>query len=166
MTISIIVATTQNRVIGQRGKMPWRLSADLQYFKQTTSGHSLIMGRRTFESIGRALPNRRNIVVSRQAETKDFPAGVELARSLEEAFELTQTETEVFVIGGGEIYRQTLPMAQKIHLTQIQAKLEGDTFFPEINLDDWEIIAQKEIQKDEKNDYNCRILELVRRKNI
>lgn len=132
--ISIIVAAAQNNVIGQQGNMPWRLPTDLKYFKEKTMGKPIIMGRKTWESIGmRPLPKRSNIIISRQ---KDFSApGAHVFKSLEEALEFAQNEAlamqveEIFVIGGGNIYQQVLPYANKIFLTRVMASMPGDTFF-------------------------------------
>src|ERR1043165_1052456 len=139
--ISLIVAMSENRVIGRGGKLPWHLPADLRHFKELTTGHSIIMGRKTFDSIGKPLPNRRNIVITHD---RDFrAAGIELAQNLQSALPLTQNEDEVFVIGGAQIFEQSLPRADRIHLTIVHANIEGDTFFPPIDRDDW-FIANEE----------------------
>ncbi|MFW7377297.1 MAG: dihydrofolate reductase [Oligoflexus sp.] len=135
MMLSQIVACSRNGMIGKQGKMPWHISADLRYFKQTTAGHPVIMGRKTFESIGRPLPQRLNIVISRQ---KDIHfEGAIVASDLNEALEYCRNlqdewGEEVFVIGGGEIYRLALPLTRRIYLTRIDANVEGDTSFPDI----------------------------------
>lgn len=138
--LSLIVAMSQNQVIGRNGGLPWRLKSDLRRFKQITMGHTLIMGRKTFESIGRVLPGRRTIVISRQHE---FGAGVDIARSFEEAVEMARQDREPFVVGGGEIYKLALPRTDRIYLTRVDAVIEGETRFPAV---DWSqfVLAQKE----------------------
>lgn len=138
MEISIIVAIAENGVIGGGNKLLWNIPDDLKRFKRVTSGHSVIMGRKTFESIGKPLPNRRNIVITRNPEFR--AEGIEVADSLNVALGLTKTEGEVFVIGGGEIYRQALPMAKKLYITRVHAKYEGDTYFPEIPTQHWQLV--------------------------
>lgn len=126
--IALIAALARNRVIGQGNRMPWHLPEDLRHFKRLTSGHAVVMGRRTFASIGRALPNRTNIVVTRDAA---FAAeGVRVAHSLDEALAMAPGDDVVFVIGGGELYEQTLDRADVLHLTEIDAEIDGDTRFP------------------------------------
>lgn len=136
MTLSLIAAMSENRVIGIQNRLPWNLPEDLKRFKRLTSGHPVIMGRKTFESIGRPLPNRENIVISRQPGLAI--AGVRSAISLEAAIEMAQertekSQTEIFVIGGAEIYQLALPLAERLYLTIIQKSFEGDATFP-----DWE----------------------------
>lgn len=161
---------TARRVIGRGGKLPWRLSADLKRFKSLTMGHHLIMGRRTFESIGRALPGRTSIVLSRNP-TPDLvaaavessldslsaggiePAKVLLADSLDEGLELAKSDDEVFVIGGGEIYRMALPRVERLHITWVDAEVAGDIFFPDLDLNDWRLISQEEHAADGRNEY-------------
>ncbi len=134
---SIIVAYSKNGVIGNTGTIPWRLSDDLKRFKTITSGHTIIMGRKTFESIGHALPKRRNIVVTR---SKTYKAdGIEVANSLQMALDLAKGDNEVFIIGGGEIYKEALPKVQKIYATIIDKTIEGDTTFPRVNLNRWQL---------------------------
>jgi dihydrofolate reductase len=123
--ISIIVAVAENWVIGGNNQLLWHISEDLKRFKSLTSGHSIIMGRKTFESIGRPLPNRKNV------------------NSLNEALEITEGEDEVFVVGGGELYRQALPLAKKIYLTKVHKNFEGDTTFPAINFNEWNLVLEQ-----------------------
>lgn len=150
MTVSIITAVSNNNVIGKDNKLPWRLPADLAHFKEITSGHSVLMGRKTFESIGRPLPNRRNIVITRN---RDFKADrIEVVHSIEEALEITKNEDEVFVIGGEEIYKLALPFADKIYLTKVEAEVDGDAFFPNLG-SEWEEVSRIENPKDENNEY-------------
>lgn len=135
MIFSHIVAMSKNNVIGQNGRMPWHYSEDLKRFKQMTMGHSLIMGRKTFESIGKPLSGRQNIVISKTLEPQD---GIIVVPGIDQAFmhakETSKTwGEEVFIIGGGEIYKQTLSKVQKIYMTIVQKNVEGDTFYPEID---------------------------------
>lgn len=141
MNISIIVAVAENWVIGGNNQLLWHISEDLKRFKALTSGHSIIMGRKTFESIGRPLPNRKNIVVSRNANL--VIDGCVIVNSLNEALKITKDENEVFVVGGGELYFQALPLANKLYLTKVHKNFEGDTIFPTINFDEWELIHKQ-----------------------
>lgn len=148
--ISIIVAVSRNGVIGARGKLLWHLSADLKRFKELTMGHAIVMGRKTHESIGRALPGRENIVVTRQ---KDYAAaGCVVVNSLDEAF-TSAGDKEIFVIGGEEVYREALPVADTVYLTLIDHDFEGDVRFPEVDPAVWEEVERKEGTVDEKNVY-------------
>ncbi len=149
--ISIIVAIAQNNVIGGDNRLLWHIREDLQRFKRITTGHPVVMGRKTFESLGRPLPNRQNVVITRQ---KDFRAeGCTVVGSLDEAFALFDASEEVFVIGGAEIYRQALPLAAKLYLTHVEAEYKGDTFFPEINLQNWEEVARERHERGEQFEY-------------
>jgi dihydrofolate reductase len=132
--ISIIVAMAKNGVIGANNKLPWHLSADLKRFKALTMGHTIIMGRRTFESIGRPLPGRINVVVSRRPDL--VLPGVAVVSSIEQAITCTKTR-EAFIIGGAEIYHEALPIAQRILLTEVHCDFEGDTVFPSLAPNDW-----------------------------
>jgi len=134
MTITVLAAVGANLVIGRDGDMPWHLPEDLAHFKATTMGHTMVMGRRTYDAIGRALPGRRTIVITRQ-EGWQAP-GVEVAHSLADAFALAGP-TEVFVIGGGEVYREAMPFADQMMLTEIEQSPEGDVFFPPLDADHW-----------------------------
>ena len=134
MTITVLAAVGANLVIGRDGDMPWHLPEDLAHFKATTMGHTMVMGRRTYDAIGRALPGRRTIVITRQ-EGWQAP-GVEVAHSLADAFALAGP-TEVFVIGGGEVYREAIPFADQMMLTEIEQSPEGDVFFPPLDADHW-----------------------------
>jgi dihydrofolate reductase len=156
MLLSLIVAVSENGVIGRDGGLPWQLSADLKRFKQITMGHTIIMGRRTWESIGRPLPGRRTIVVSRQPSYQPS-AGVSVAPSLDAAIELAATtgEAEAFVIGGGELYREALACADKLYLTRVSANVDGDIMFPDVNWSAWQLTASEECQADNKNEYDC-----------
>jgi dihydrofolate reductase len=162
MRISLIVAMSQNRVIGRGGRLPWRLAADLRRFKRLTMGHHLIMGRKTHESIGRTLPGRISIVISRQA---DFaPPGVVAVDSLDEALATAAGDPEVFVIGGGEVYQQALPMVDRVYLTLICTDIEGDTFFPEFATEDWRLVEDIPHPADDRNEFAYRFLVYDRRR--
>ena len=126
---------SSNRVIGVNNTLPWHLSEDLKHFKSLTTGHTIIMGRKTYESIGRPLPNRRNIVISRNSNTSY--EGVEVVHSLEDAFSISTNDKEVFVIGGSNIYEQALSFVDKLYITEIKKSFLGDAFFPEINKQIW-----------------------------
>lgn len=159
MQISLIVAMTQNSVIGKDNAMPWHLPRDLQWFKQNTLNKPVIMGRKTFESIGKALPNRKNIVLSRQP----FHAPNTIwSESLEQALALCEQEPEIMIIGGGKLFTQALPLAGKLYLTEIQAVLDGDTFFPKLDMSCWHVIEDNTVQRDQNNIYDCRFLILQR----
>lgn len=160
MTFSLIVATTQNNVIGKDNQMPWHLPADLAWFRQNTTGKPVIMGRKTFESIGHPLPKRINIVLSRQPFEHE---GVTWKDSLESAVDFVKDSEEIVLLGGGELFKQYLPKADKLYLTQIQAEIEGDTFFPELNWNEWKIEYDEYRQADENNVYDLRFLILVRK---
>ncbi len=125
MTLALIVAIARNRVIGKGGKMPWHISGDLKRFKRLTTGHTVLMGRKTFASIGRPLPNRRNVVISSSPQP-----GVVTYRSVPEALQALKDETKVFVIGGGQLYACLLDSADELYLTIVDQNVEGDTFFP------------------------------------
>ncbi len=155
MTIlSMIVAHADNRVIGKDNDMPWHLPADLAYFKRTTLGKPIIMGRKTYESIGRPLPGRKNIVISRDEEYR--AEGVEVVGSVEAALALVSDVEEVMVIGGGAIYKHCLPAAQRLYITHIDANIAGDTYFPEYDLNDWQLGVSEVKAADEKNNYQLR----------
>jgi dihydrofolate reductase len=153
MRISILVAVAENGVIGRGGKLPWHLGDDLKRFKQLTMGHTIVMGRKTWESIGRALPGRRNVVISRQTGYEAECA--EVVTSLDEALNIAEAagEVEVFVIGGAEIYRLVLPCADMLYLTRVHTEVSGDACFPEFDLSDWSLIESKSHQANQKNDY-------------
>jgi len=148
MIISIIVAIAENHAIGKDNKLLWYLPNDLKHFKTITSGHTVIMGRKTYDSVGKPLPNRRNIVITRQHI--DI-AGCEVVNSLQEALALCKTEEEVFIVGGAEIYRQAIPITNKIYLTIVHQNFEGDTYFPEIEENIWVETEREDYQPDEKN---------------
>lgn len=153
MLISLIVAMAQNRVIGRSNQMPWHLPADLRHFKSVTLGKPVIMGRKTFESIGRPLPGRRNLVISRNSEWQ--ADGVECISSLQAALALVSHEHEVMIIGGGQLYREALPLAQRLYLTHIALTVDdADTWFPDYSSYQWQRIAEEAHCADEKNPYD------------
>lgn len=150
--LSIITAVAANGVIGLRNGLPWKLPADLKFFKQTTSGHTLIMGRKTWESLGGGpLPNRRHLVITRQA---GYGApGIETAPSIEAALKMTAGESEVFVVGGAEIYKLALPLADRLYWTRIDVQPEGDAWFPEVDWSQWRLVEKHPGRRDEQNPY-------------
>jgi dihydrofolate reductase len=154
MTIlSLIAAHAKNRVIGKDNAMPWHLPADLAYFKKVTLGKPIIMGRKTYESIGRPLPGRMNIIISRDPSYQ--VQGCETVTSVEQALLLIQAVDEVMVIGGGSIYEHCLPFADKLYITHIDAEIEGDTYFPFYDTDhDWQKIASELYPADDKNKFS------------
>ena len=160
MILSIIVAAAENRVIGNENALVWHISADLKHFKQLTTGHTVIMGRKTFESIGKALPRRRNIVISRNP---DFRVdGCERAGSIEEALEMVEEENEVFVIGGGTIYKELWDRADRLYITLVHTVVEGDTFIPEIDSSKWKIVDRQDFKAGEKDDFDYSFIDYRR----
>jgi len=152
MRISLIAALSLNHVIGKNNQLPWHMPNDLAHFKELTLGRPVIMGRKTFESMGKLLPKRRNIIITRD---KNFTIkGAEVVHSLEEAFQKTQNEVEVQIIGGAEIYTQALPFATHMDLTIIDTKIEGDTYFPQWNKEEWQEIAREDFVKDDEHAYD------------
>lgn len=161
MSLSLIVAMTKNCVIGKDNQMPWYLPADLAWFRQNTTGKPVIMGRKTFESIGRPLPKRTNIVLSHQPFEHD---GVIWKDSLESAVDFVRDSEEIMLIGGGQLFNEYLSKADRLYLTEIQTELDGDTFFPSINWDEWHIEFEQYRPADEQNPYDCRFLILLKKK--
>ncbi len=161
MRISIIAAMSSNRVIGLKDDLPWHLPPDLKHFKQLTMGHHMIMGRKTFDTIGRPLPGRVTIVVTRR--TDFVHPGVLVAHSIDDALRLAEDDKEVFIAGGGEIYRLTLDLADRIYLTVIHHEFEGDTFFPPFDESKWEVVEEQEFHPDEQNPLRFTFLTLDRR---
>ncbi len=161
--LSIIVAIARNRVIGRGNRLPWHLPADLRHFKQTTMGHPIIMGRKTYESIGRPLPGRQNIVITRN---RNFRAeGCLVVHSLQEALAAVPDAEEVFIIGGASLYREALPLADRIYLTLVDAEVEGDTVFPELDASEWQEVRRETFAPDEKNPFGYAFVELVRKRD-
>ena len=159
--ISIIVAISDNYAIGREGDMPWHIGADLQYFKRVTSGHPVIMGRRTWESLGcRPLKNRQNIVVSRTMSPQE---GIQVASSLRSALAMAEGD-EVFVIGGGKLYAEAMPLADRLYVTHVHTVIEdADTFFPQIDPDVWGLTGVGEIQRDDATGYEFEFAEYDRK---
>ena len=157
MKLALIVAVAENGVIGRQGDLPWRLSADLQRFKRATMGHTMLMGRKTWESIGRPLPGRRSIVVSRDPNYKTGHDEVPVAGDLDTALQLADRPGEpaeqVFVIGGAKVYELTLPRADRLFLTRVHASVEGDVFFPPVDWDAWRAVEEDYHSADEKNEF-------------
>lgn len=157
MNLSLIVARTKNKVIGKEKGMPWHLPVDLAWFRENTIGKPVIMGRKTYESIGRLLPKRPNIILSRSGFTVE---GAYSAESLEQAVELAEKfakEGEVMIIGGGELFKQALPYATKLYVTEIQAEIDGDTFF-EFDQENWQLESERWSDIDEQNTYLCHFM--------
>lgn len=156
--ISVIAAVAANGVIGRDGDLPWRLSADLRRFKRLTMGHPIVMGRRTWESLGRPLPGRTSIVVTRQVDYAPGAEGVLTAGGLADALEVAQAapggDAEVFIIGGAELYRAALPMAQRLYLTHVHADVAGDAAFPEYDAAAWQLAQSERHAADEQNDHD------------
>ena len=151
MKLSIIVAVAENGVIGRGKDLPWHLSADLKRFKDLTMGHHLLLGRKTFESIGRPLPGRTMVVISRGRS--DLPAGVILADSLDHAVEIAESNSdeEAFVAGGAEIYKLALPQADRVYMTRVRDSFEGDVTFPEFQEADWRLVSREDHEADAVN---------------
>jgi dihydrofolate reductase len=159
---AIVVARADNGVIGRDNQLPWHLPADLRHFKQLTTGHPIVMGRRTYDSIARPLPNRRNIVVTRQPDWQ--AEGVEVAYSVLGALELArQSDEVVFVIGGAEIYREALPAVDTVYLTEVHYAPEGDAVLPDFTSDDWREEARERHEPDERHAYAYSFVTLRRR---
>jgi dihydrofolate reductase len=166
MAVSLIVAVSENRVIGRAGGLPWRLSADLKHFKKTTMGHHLIIGRRTWDEVGKPLPGRTMVVVTR---SRDLEAdGATIVHSLNEALEVARGDDEPFIGGGAHIYRMALEndLVNRLYITRVHAKVEGDTFFPDIDLDDWELVSEEHHEADERNEFPYSFLVYERRDEV
>ena len=153
MAVSLIVAVSENGVIGRDGGLPWRLSADLKHFKSTTMGHHLIIGRRTWDEVGKPLPGRTMVVVTRSRRFE--PENVRVAHSLKEALDIARNDDEPFIGGGAHIYRMALEndLVDRIYLTRVHAEVEGDTYFPKIDLDEWDLVSEERHEADEKNEH-------------
>ena len=156
MIVSLIAAASENNVIGRQGRLPWHLPSDMKHFRELTAGHPVIMGRKTYESIGRPLPKRRNIVVSHrkdlQIEGCEVVGSVDGALALASNFQLpTSSTSEIFVIGGGEIYRQALARADRIYLTRVHTTIDGDALFPEIDRKEWKEVSREDHSADQED---------------
>lgn len=152
--LSIIVAKAKNNIIGKENKLIWNLPADLKHFKELTTGHTIIMGRKTFESLGRVLPNRKHIVFSQNPDFKVHDENVQVVHSMLEIQEYIENEEENFVIGGAMIYNLLMPYVTKMYITEIDQEFEGDAFFPRINPEIWKETSREKGPRDEKNDLN------------
>ena len=163
ITLSLIVAMAENRTIGRNNELPWRLSEDLKYFKSVTMGKPIVMGRKTFDSIGKPLPGRLNIVITRNADWQH--PEVRPANSLEQAVAIAAEENpengEVMVIGGEEIYRTALERADRLYITRVQAKVEGDAFFPEYNESEWQEVGRQQPESPSDIPYFFQVLERI-----
>ena len=168
--LSLIVAVAQNNAIGRNNELLWHISEDLKYFKSTTTGHPVIMGRKTYESIGRPLPGRRNIVLTRG--TLEIPpvknpqtTSREVVNSLDEVYAIAQSDEEFFVMGGGMLYNETFGKADFLYLTKIYAIAEdADTFFPEVDEKEWDVVRESQLLHDEENDIDFKFIVYKRRR--
>ena len=159
MRLSAVVAASDNDVIGRGNALPWHLPADLGHFKRVTLGKPVLMGRRTFESIGRPLPGRRNLVLTRSDQAVP---GIECVRSLEDAIERVAGEPDLMIIGGGALYAHAMPKLDAIYLTRVHATLEGDTFLPHLDPDEWREVHREWRAPDERNVHAMSFIELAR----
>ncbi|MDU0201747.1 dihydrofolate reductase [Paenibacillus sp. MAH-36] len=151
MEIYLIAAMDKNRVIGKDNDIPWRIPNDWRYVNKITKGHTIVLGRRNFESIGKVLPDRRNIILSRDTELNI--EGCEMAHSIQEVFDLCQNEEKIFIFGGEQIYKLFMPYVKKMYVTKIHHEFEGDTYFPEIDFSEWKEISVEKGITDSKNPY-------------
>lgn len=163
MRISLIVAKAENNAIGLNNKLPWHLKDDLQNFKRLTTGHHILMGRKTFESIGKALPNRMSLVISSEpkANQDDVFWFSSIFRAIKQAER--NGETELFIIGGEKIYKYALSLVDRIYLTEVKGEVKGDTFFPQLSLKNWKVISNQDFTKNADNDHDFSIQVLDRR---
>lgn len=161
-SVAAIVAVSTNFVIGKENKLPWHLPADLQHFKKLTSGHAILMGRKTYESIGKALPNRLNLILTRNLSFK--APNCLIVNDLQSACKIAaaQNYKKLFVIGGAEVYKELLPFCQKVYLTEVQTIAEGDAFF-ELNRQEWQETSRNLVEKDENNAYAMLFLEFEKK---
>lgn len=152
--LSLIVAMDKNRVIGFNNDMPWHLPNDLRYFKEKTTGHTIIMGRKTFDSLGRVLPNRKHLVLTRSE--RQFPEGVEVVHDIDDVLQYVNnnTDEEIFVIGGGQLFKMMLPHVDKMYITEIDEEFAGDVYFPSFKDAEWELTSKEKGPKDEQNPYD------------
>lgn len=162
MIVSLVAAAAENNVIGRDNALIWRMPADMKFFKNLTTGHTVIMGRKTYESMGRPLPNRKNIIITRNKEYK--AEGCDVFSSFSDVLWRFKSEKEIFVIGGAEIYRQFMNSADKIYLTRIHYSFVGDAFFPEITTSEWYEAKRQDFAADEKNPYPYSFIEFDRKR--
>ncbi len=159
--VSAVVAAAENNAIGRDNQLLWHLPNDLRFFKHTTTGHAIIMGRKTYESVGRPLPNRRNIIVTRQA---GYTAeGADVVHSLAAALESCAAAEHVFVVGGAEIYQQALPVTDRVYLTRVHVSLPGDSFFPQLDEQDWKLVSEDHHPADNRHAYGYTFMIYERR---
>lgn len=162
--ISMISALAENRVIGNKNALPWHLPADFKHFKEKTLGKTIILGLNTFKSIGeKPLPNRRHIILHTEANYK-VPEGCFLATSIDQALDIAKDDGEVMICGGASVYKQFLPLADRLYLTYIHQNFEGDTFFPEVRMQDWKEVSREDHQPDEKNKYSYSFVVLEKKR--
>ena len=161
--LSIIVAVAKNNVIGKDNKLIWHLPEDLKRFKRLTTGHNIIMGRKTFESLGRVLPNRKHIVLCNDAELNINDEKVKIIDDVNKLEEYINSDEENFVIGGASIYKLLLPKTEKLYITKINQEFEGDVYFPEIKDNEWKIIEREKGLKDDKNPYDYEYVTYIRK---
>jgi dihydrofolate reductase len=159
MIVTIVVAIAENHAIGKNNQLLWHLPKDLKHFKEITSGGTVIMGRKTYDSVGKPLPNRRNIIITRQ---QIEIAGCEVVNSLQAALDLCRDHKEVFIVGGAEIYKQAMPLTDRIYLTIVHENFEADTYFPEISKDIWKETERTDHEADEKNPLSFSFITLER----
>jgi len=156
MTISLIVAMDDNRVIGYKNKLPWDIPSELKYFRETTKGKPVIMGRKTHESIGRPMPHRLNIIITRDANYKSD--GCVVVNSKEDAVKAAGNSDEIMVIGGAQIYKLFLPIANRLYITKVHGTFDGDTYFPEFDESEWVKVKENLVEKSDENKYSYTIL--------
>lgn len=161
MIISLIAAVAKNRIIGKRNSLPWHLPADLAHFREITTGKPVVMGKNTYDSIGRPLPNRLNIVLSNDGNSKI--EGCVVANSLEEALNYVLETEEVMIVGGAFVYKQFLPLAKRMYLTRVYHDFEGDVYFPEFDESEWQEISRKDFKADLKNPYDYSFITLEKK---
>lgn len=159
MTVTIVVAIAENYAIGKNNQLLWHMPADLKHFKNITTGHTVIMGRKTYDSVGKPLPNRRNIIVTRQDIKIE---GCEVVKSIEDALALCANEDEVFIVGGAEIYKLAMSKTDRIYLTIIHHSFDADTLFPEIDYMEWKETAREDHRPDERNKFPYSFITLER----
>ena len=159
--LSLIAAMDRHRLIGTNNQLPWRLPADLQHFKKMTMGKPIIMGRKTWESLGRPLPGRENIIITRNPDYQAM--GATVVHSLNAAIVIIQDREEAVIIGGANLYAQVLPRVERLYLTRVEGEFQGDAWFPEFNQADWLLLSAESYQPDEKNSYPYRFETYARR---
>ena len=159
--LTLIHATSTNNALGKDNQLVWHLPDDFKRFKTLTSGHYIIMGRKTFESFPKPLPNRTHVIITRQ-KNYEAPEGCIVVSSLEKAIEICPKSEEVFIIGGGEIYKQSINIADKVELTRVHTEVEADTFFPEINPEKWDVVFEEHHTKDENHAFDFTFLTFIK----